>query len=418
MKTKPTVTVLIPTFNRAHLLLECLDSVLAQTIPPTQIIVINDGSTDNTSEVLQPYLGKIEYLEKKNEGKSQALNLALPRAKGKYIWVMDDDDVALPDALETHLNVLEKDPTIGFTHTSAYLAEMRLGEKKLQAVELRKAVQSEELFLDLLEADILRGFPAVVVRADCYKEVGPFDPDLIRSQDYDMILRLARQFRVRAIEKPTVMIRRHRGDRGTAAKKIAVSEVPSAWRAYDQQIFRRLRETLDFSEYLPTALRKMPLGPIEIRRARLKRMAVMASKGLVAEMVDDLESVLASPEADLPLSPPERGAIVRAINHLWPKEMPILLRELSSRRLRANRSGVEIKVEIARGLYWRAERNLRALRLRRLVRILRVSRKVLGAKDYLAAIKARFRKRVPIFMSDSEYLSYAIEEGSTEGRIG
>ena len=90
------VSVLMPTFNRGGMLSEALDSVLGQSIPPHQVVVIDDGSTDDTSERVARYGARIDYIRKDNGGKSSALNLGLTHVTGDYVWVFDDDDVALP----------------------------------------------------------------------------------------------------------------------------------------------------------------------------------------------------------------------------------------------------------------------------------------------------------------------------------
>ena len=99
----PTVSIIVPTFNRARYLPECLDSLLAQTFPATEIIDVNDSSTDDTARVIRPYLDRITYVEKENGGKSTALNLVLPGIQSDYLWIFDDDDVALPASRYTKM---------------------------------------------------------------------------------------------------------------------------------------------------------------------------------------------------------------------------------------------------------------------------------------------------------------------------
>lgn len=212
--TKSNVTVLIPTYNRAQFLAECLDSVLGQTVPPAQVIVINDGSTDNTCEALAPYMDRIEYIEKKNGGKSTALNLALLRVRGDYVWIMDDDDVALPDALETHLAVIDNDPAVGFTYTSGYDGRTGPGASGIQILRLRPLpdISEEDFFIRFLQGSFVF-HDALLVRTECYRTLGGFDPELIRRQDFEMTLRIARYFRGRRIDKPTIVVRRHSGPR-------------------------------------------------------------------------------------------------------------------------------------------------------------------------------------------------------------
>jgi len=100
------VTAVIATCNRAHYLGEALDSVLRQTMPPAQVIVVNDGSTDATEAVLGRYGERIEVINQENGGKSRALNRAMAKVRGEYLWIFDDDDIAVPQSLERHLAVL------------------------------------------------------------------------------------------------------------------------------------------------------------------------------------------------------------------------------------------------------------------------------------------------------------------------
>ncbi len=100
MNKTPIVSVIIPTYNRAPYVTEALDSVLAQTFTDYEIIVIDDGSTDNTKEVLQPYFPQIRYFFQENQGVSAARNVGIREAKGEWLAFLDSDDVWLPKKLE------------------------------------------------------------------------------------------------------------------------------------------------------------------------------------------------------------------------------------------------------------------------------------------------------------------------------
>lgn len=119
--TQPTVSIIVPTFNRAHYLPECLDSLVAQTVAPLEIIVVDDGSEDATREVVARYNSPVIYIYKENGGKPSAVNLALQACKGDLIWLFDDDDVALPDAIEQRLEAFVKSPEAGFVYSAHYL---------------------------------------------------------------------------------------------------------------------------------------------------------------------------------------------------------------------------------------------------------------------------------------------------------
>jgi glycosyltransferase involved in cell wall biosynthesis len=276
-----SVTVLIPTFNRAHLLVESLDSVLAQTRRPDQIIVINDGSTDDTLERLEPYRGDIEILNKDNAGKSAALNKALSVAKGNLIWVFDDDDIAEPDALEILLGLLDENPDADFAYGRHDRFEVRPdGRVKWKDTGYwRKSPPDDFLFETLL--DMFAHQPGMLVRKSLYIKAGAFDESLVRSQDYDMLLRLARHGRPAPTERILFHQRQHDLPRGTAAKVVEAAERNAVWQRYDRQIFEASYLSLPLGKYLPADCSLTEPGMT--RRALIRRGIVMGRKNLWKE---------------------------------------------------------------------------------------------------------------------------------------
>ena len=105
------VSVIIPTYNYAHFLPECIDSVLAQTVLPDEIVIVDDGSTDNTPEIIKPYLSHslIKYIRTENSGVSSARNLAIMEASGDLIGILDSDDKWRSDKLELQLPLFENE---------------------------------------------------------------------------------------------------------------------------------------------------------------------------------------------------------------------------------------------------------------------------------------------------------------------
>src|SRR5262245_2656991 len=102
----PIVSVIIPTFNRAHLILNAIHSVFAQTYRDYEIIVVDDGSTDDTVDRLKPYMNRIRYVYQENQGASAAQNKGVELAAGKWISILASDDEWLPTKLEKELNAL------------------------------------------------------------------------------------------------------------------------------------------------------------------------------------------------------------------------------------------------------------------------------------------------------------------------
>ena len=120
------VSVAIPTYNRAHYICETIDSVLVQTYKDYEIIVVDDGSTDNTREILKRYGGKIKYFYQANQGQASAWNYAVSQSSGEYIAFLDDDDLWFPEKLERQVEVLDKNPDLGFVCSESYVFSIPL----------------------------------------------------------------------------------------------------------------------------------------------------------------------------------------------------------------------------------------------------------------------------------------------------
>lgn len=351
---KPDVTVLIPTYNRAELLRDCLESLLGQTLSPAQVIVINDGSSEETAKALVPYRNSIEYFETTNLGKPGALNAAMPHVRGDYVWIFDDDDIALPDALERFAKGLERRPDCGFAYSTFYISRTT-GDGRL---EVEREWQLEEIkeneFLPrLMEANFLCG-AGIFVRTSCYKEVGLFREDLIRSQDYEMAVRLSRKYRGTRIDGPTFHYRRHPGMRGSPRDRFLEELRVEKWREYDGKFFRDLRSELRLDDYLPKQSRKNELDPLDARRAYLKRASIMASKALFDEMLEDIGLAMSVSPSGAPLSEAEVAGLWQAIRHTQPGDpiytQPKLVRAL--RKVCKGSEGREVRAELGRAIYW------------------------------------------------------------------
>src|SRR5689334_4837795 len=109
-----TICAIIPIYNRSSMLRESIDSILAQTRPVQEIIVVNDGSTDDTIDVVRSYGDRLKLINKTNGGKASAVNLALKHCQSDYIWICDDDDLARPDGTKLLANALDENECIDF----------------------------------------------------------------------------------------------------------------------------------------------------------------------------------------------------------------------------------------------------------------------------------------------------------------
>jgi glycosyltransferase involved in cell wall biosynthesis len=352
--TAAKVSVLLPTYNRQRFIAESLESIIGQTLPPSQVIVINDGSTDDTKAILGPFRGKIEYLECENRGKPSALNLGMTRVTGDYVWIMDDDDVALPDALSRHVAILESRPEAGWTYSS--FIESATSEKDEgilpQAEKALPDFPEEEFLIRLMEQCFLI-HPTILVRTSCYRQVGSFRTDLIRCQDYEMAVRLGRRFLSARVSGPTIYHRVHGGNRGSARDTFEAGQMQGKWLEYMQIFFRTLHRELPLSDYLP-GRPACNSKAFDRRLAYLRRMAVMARKRLYDEMIEDLQLAQEDAARVSALSSAERHLLHETFNAITD---PIFFQKDLLRRIRSvcrSPLGFTIRRELIRCLYWNA----------------------------------------------------------------
>ncbi len=313
MMPSSNVTVIIPTCNRAHFIGETLDSVLGQTVPPGQIIVVNDGSTDSTLDVLQRYGDRIEVIDQENSGRARAVNRAMEHVRGDYLWIFDDDDIAVPESLERHLAVLEAHPEIDFTYSGCVILQTHADGRVEQKGPLPMPdVPEDALFSRMLEQNFMQ-LQAMLVRTRCYHEIGLFDPRLNLCDDYDINLRLTRRFTGRRVEAPSFLFRQHSGLRGRPGALFPAEHRSRYWVEENRDIHSRLRGELALGEYLPRSLGSGQLDAPHRRRALLHRACVMARLALWEEALADLRQALVETMPGTPLTFAEQGLCRRAM---------------------------------------------------------------------------------------------------------
>lgn len=183
------VSVIIPAYNVAWCVGRALDSVLVQSYQQIEIIVINDGSTDDTGEVLASYGESIQVLDQENRGMCSARNAGIRAARGSYIAFLDADDWWLPKKLERQMELMQDQPEIGFSSTTA-----RVENPDGELLNLWRCPQTGNTILNTLfteNAAIAGGCSAVVVRKTLLDQVGLFDESLRGFEDPDLWIRLA-----------------------------------------------------------------------------------------------------------------------------------------------------------------------------------------------------------------------------------
>ncbi|MEL6567359.1 MAG: glycosyltransferase [Pseudomonadota bacterium] len=292
------ISVIVPTFNRVDLIAETLDSLLCQTRRPDEILVIDDGSTDGTGDVVKAYGDAIRYMAKPNGGKASALNLAMEQVSGDLIWICDDDDLILPETCARLAACLEADSKLGFAagRHEDFIVDSDSGERIVKAPGYWRPSLSDEIFPDLLDGCHIFQ-PGLIVRRSVYDAVGPFDEAFIRSQDYEMMLRIARHARGVLLPETVYLHREHGGARGSAKERFTPEEANAKWIKFHRMIFEPLMAELADTDILPASLVARPdIAPITARVAAFKRAGVYARHMMWPEAMDTYEDIAARAE--------------------------------------------------------------------------------------------------------------------------
>ena len=200
--TTATVSVVIPTCNRADLVLRALASVRAQTRPPTEILVVDDGSTDATVERVRAAFPEVTLLEQKNRGVSAARNAGIQKARGTWIALLDSDDEWLPQKLERQLRATENDNDNDtfLCHTDEIW--VRNGRRVNPMKKHQK--YGGRIFERCLPLCVISP-SSVLLHRSLFETIGLFDEDLPVCEDYDLWLRVTARYPVLYLDEPLIV---------------------------------------------------------------------------------------------------------------------------------------------------------------------------------------------------------------------
>ncbi len=204
----PLVSVIIPVYNKpAAFIREAIGSVLGQTYEPLEVIVVDDGSSQDLSWLRSAYGERITLARKPNGGPASARNHGVGLARGAYLAFLDADDAWEPGKLEAQIAALERRPQAGLSYSA--VAAVDAQGRPCAGPDARKRQPSGAIFETLFWRNVIPT-STVVVRRECFNGVGLFDeaPALISVEDYDMWLRIAERYEVACLEQPLVRYRR------------------------------------------------------------------------------------------------------------------------------------------------------------------------------------------------------------------
>jgi len=194
------ISVIIPTYNREKLLKKTLDSVLNQTVQADEIIIIDDGSIDNTKQLINSYSTTIiKYILQKNSGVSNARNNGIKKAKNKWICFLDSDDIWEKEKLEKQIQFHKNNPHILFSHTD----ELWLFNGKIIKQKKHQLKPSGFCFEHNIPNTLI-GASTVMIHKKLFDDIGYFDETLIACEDYDLWLRILSHYELGLIDQKLI----------------------------------------------------------------------------------------------------------------------------------------------------------------------------------------------------------------------
>lgn len=202
---KPKVSVIVPTYNRQNTLKQTIDSILAQSFQEFEIIVIDDGSTDNTKDLIATYTDKrIHYFYQENQGLPSSWNLGIKKSGAEYLAFLDSDDIWLKDKLQTQISFIENSPLHQMGCTTAYF--LHTINNKYKTIIPR--TQNTTL-RSILWKNILHIGTTLLCKRTVFDDIGEFDTNLRRGQDTDWLIRYRKKFQIGVIQHPLAVFNQH-----------------------------------------------------------------------------------------------------------------------------------------------------------------------------------------------------------------
>jgi glycosyltransferase involved in cell wall biosynthesis len=204
----PLVSVIIPLYNYEKYIENALKSVLSQSLTDYEVVVVDDGSTDNSPRILGRYNNQINIIRQENRGLSAARNKGIMCSAGEYIAFLDADDVWLRDKLQKQIEVLRRSPDLGMVGCGYHIIDSEGNVvKEVEGFTFENS-------LELLEKWKIHNVPCgsgsgMIVRRGCFDSVGLFDESLESAEDRDMWFRIGKLFNAYIIKEPLVQIRSH-----------------------------------------------------------------------------------------------------------------------------------------------------------------------------------------------------------------
>ncbi len=273
----PFFSVIIPTYNRYELTKKSIESVLEQNYRDFELILIDDGSTDNTSFLEEEYHGKITYIRQDNSGVSSARNRGILSSNGEYITFLDSDDRWQPHKLKEHYAFIKENSGTKIHQTDE--TWIRKGLRVNPKIKHRK--REGDIFIDSLELCLISP-SAVCIKKDIFHQYGLFDTLMPACEDYDLWLRITSGEKTGLIEKNLVI--KFGGHQDQLSKKYPVMD---RFRVYS--ILKLIANQKIKEEYL-NAAKETVIKKCKIIRAGAKKRGNISLYDTLTDIIDDIKN--------------------------------------------------------------------------------------------------------------------------------
>jgi glycosyltransferase involved in cell wall biosynthesis len=199
------VSVVIPVYNNRNFIGDAIESVLCQTLSPLEIIVVDDGSTENNNDILKKYSKKIIFIQQENRGPASARNTGIRNAKGDFIAFLDSDDIWVPNKMEKQMALFSSNPDLVMVYSRFVVFDGKACENM---ADWPKSVYSGEIFEKLLAENFI-AMSSVVVKSLILTTIGMFDESLITAEDTNLYLKIAKRWKIGGVKDVLVRRRNH-----------------------------------------------------------------------------------------------------------------------------------------------------------------------------------------------------------------
>ena len=270
MKSKPVFSVIIPTYNRKFFLKRAIDSILMQTFKEFEIIIVDDGSTDNTKQLVDTYNdNRIVYFHIEKSGVNFARNKGIQNANGNYIAFCDSDDCWLPRKLEEHLKKYQEDDEIKVVYDLTGIVKVENGEEKI--VLARNDICEGWCYKEVLEQGFLTSPTFLSCNKVCFDIIGMMPTDITNCEDDEFCFRLCRQFKIGLVKEILGVYHVDASDRISLKKKMCADDFIKFQEKWHDEVLRLCGSEVLSQRYFEAAYKYLEINEIDTAKSVYKR---------------------------------------------------------------------------------------------------------------------------------------------------